>query len=224
MLYDASVPTTEYIFGESVTGFDEDVDGVTVSFRRAAPRRFDLIVGADGLHSAVRRIAFGPESVCVRPLDCYIAWFTAPALPGLDLEGWFLMQNAPGGLVASIRPGRLAGEIKAGLSYRSTSSGDNLADAPEQKDIVAARFADVGWPVPRLLDAMQSATDFVLDALGQVHLNSWSTGRAVLLGDAAYCASPLTGLGHQPRAGRCVCAGRRAGRRGRRPPAGVRAV
>src|SRR5438309_186574 len=82
-------------------------DGFTVAFERSGPRRFGLVVGADGLHSAVRALAFGPEAALVRPLGVHTAWFTAHG--ELDLDGWYLMHNAPGGLVASARPGRLPG-------------------------------------------------------------------------------------------------------------------
>ena len=150
-------------------------------------------MGADGLHSVVRALAFGPESACVRPLGCYTAWFTAPADP--DLDGWYLMHNAPGGRVASLRPGRLPAETKAGLSFRSAPLPDRRRDPDEQRDLLADRFAGVGWKVPGLLAAMRTAPDFTFDAMGQVHLDRWSRGRVVLLGDAGYCPTPLTGLG-----------------------------
>lgn len=111
LLHEASLPDTEYLFDDTVTGIDQDADAVTVTFEKAAPRRFGLVVGADGPHSVVRALAFGPEQDFVRPLGLYTAWFTAT--DDLELDGWYLMHNAPGGLVASARPGRLPGEIKA---------------------------------------------------------------------------------------------------------------
>src|SRR5215469_12454672 len=104
VLYEASLPGTEYLFDDTITGIEQDDRGVSVAFERAASRRFALVVGADGLHSTVRRLAFGADSDCLRPFDLYNAWFTAPA--DIDLDGWFLMYNAPGGRVASARPGR----------------------------------------------------------------------------------------------------------------------
>jgi 2-polyprenyl-6-methoxyphenol hydroxylase-like FAD-dependent oxidoreductase len=193
LLYEASRPGTEYLFDDTITGLEQDETGVSVTFEKATPRRFGLVVGADGLHSVVRGLAFGPESGCVRPLGCYTAWFTARA--GLDLGGWYLMHNAPGGLVASARPGRLPGEIKAGLSFRAEPLAYDRRDVAAQQDILARRFAGVGWEAPRLLTAMRSASDFFFDSLGQVHLDHWAAGRAVLLGDAGYCPTPLTGLG-----------------------------
>jgi 2-polyprenyl-6-methoxyphenol hydroxylase-like FAD-dependent oxidoreductase len=193
LLYEASQPGTEYLFDDTITGLDQDESGVTVTFERAAPRRFGLVIGADGLHSAVRALAFGPESGCVRPLGAYNAWFTAPA--DLDLGGWYLMYNAPGGRVASARPGRMPGEIKAGLSFRSEPLAYERRDVAAQQDILAQRLAGAGWETARLLDLMRTAPDFFFDAMGQVHLDHWSSGRTALVGDAGYCPTPLTGLG-----------------------------
>ncbi|NMN98699.1 FAD-dependent monooxygenase [Antrihabitans stalactiti] len=193
VLYESTVADTEYLFDETITGIDQDADGVTVTFEKAPPRRFAFVVGADGLHSVVRKLAFGAEADHFRPLDLYTAWFTAPA--DFELDGWYQMYNAPGGLVASARPGRLPGENKAGLSFRSAPLDYDRRDIEAQKRIVEERFAHVGWETPKLLAAMLSAPDFTFDSMGQVHLDSWSRGRVALLGDAGYCPSPLTGLG-----------------------------
>ncbi len=193
VLHRATLPGTEYVYGDTITGLDQDDDGVTVTFEQAAPRRFGMVIGADGLHSAVRAIAFGPESRTTRPIGGYISWFTAPA--DIDLHGWYLMYNAPGGLVASARPGRLPHEIKAGFGFRSDPIAYDRGDVDRQREIVAQRFAGVGWEVPKLVAAMREAPDFAFDAMSQVHLDRWSAGRVALLGDAGYCATPLTGLG-----------------------------
>jgi len=193
VLYEASPPDTEYLFDDTITGIDQDAAGVNVTFERAAPRRFALVLGADGLHSTVRRLAFGPDAACLRPFDLYNAWYTARA--GVDLDGWFLMYNAPGGLVAGVRPGRDAGEVKVMLGFRSAAGGYERLGRERQQELIADRFAGAGWEVPRLLAAMPGAADFSFDSMGQVHLDEWSCGRIVLLGDAGYCPSPLTGLG-----------------------------
>ncbi|MFI9024336.1 FAD-dependent oxidoreductase [Streptomyces sp. NPDC053560] len=193
LLYEATLPDTEYLFDDTVTGLHQDASGVTVTFEKAESRRFGLVVGADGLHSVVRALAFGPESQYVHPLDLYTAWFTVT--DELALDGWYQMHNAPGGLVASARPGRLPGEIKAGLSFRAKQLSYDRRDASEQQDLIARRFAHAGWEVPRLLRAMRAAPDFFFDSMGQVRLDQWSRGRVALLGDAGYCPSPLTGLG-----------------------------
>src|SRR3954452_11097186 len=193
VLLDATRNGVEYVYGDSITALDDDGDGVAVTFERSAPRRFDLVVGADGSHSTTRALAFGPEAEFARPLGCGTTWFTAPA--ELELDGWYLMYNAPGGLVASVRPGRLPGEHKVGLSFRSAPVALDRTDVAGQKALVAQRFAGAGWEVPRLIDAMHGADDFAFDWLAQVHLPEWSRGRVVLLGDAAWSPTPLTGLG-----------------------------
>ncbi len=197
VLYEASLPGTAYLFDDTITGIEQDESGVTVTFERAPSRRFALVIGADGLHSTVRRLAFGPDSACLRAFDLYNAWFTAPA--GIDLGGWFLMYGAPGGLVASARPGRHGEEIKAGLSFRSEPLQYERRDRAAQQELLASRFAGAGWEVPRLLDAMRRASDFYFDVVGQVHLDEWARGRVVLLGDAGYSPSPLSGLARASR-------------------------
>ncbi|HEY3607568.1 MAG TPA: FAD-dependent monooxygenase [Pseudonocardiaceae bacterium] len=193
VLYDATRPTTEYLFNDTITGLRQDDDGVDVTFENAAPRRFAFVVGADGLHSVVRSLAFGPESDYLRPIDCYTAWFTTPA--GGDLDGWFLMFNAPGGLVVSVRPGRLPGENKVGLSFRAAPIAYDRRNVAAQKEILTQRFAGLGWRTPDLLASAHTASDFFFDSMGQVRMDTWSRGRVALLGDAGYCPTPLTGLG-----------------------------
>lgn len=192
ILYEAARPGVSYLFDDSITAVEQDADTVLVSFEKAASRRFDLVVGADGLHSVVRGCAFDTEQEPFHPLDVLNAWFTIPA--EIDLDDWYLMHNAPGGRVASIRPGRLSAEQKAGLSVRSAESIDR-GDIEAQLNLLERHFADVGWEVPRLLRAARSASDFYLESMGQVRMDRWSRGRVVLLGDAGYCPSPLTGLG-----------------------------
>jgi 2-polyprenyl-6-methoxyphenol hydroxylase-like FAD-dependent oxidoreductase len=194
VLYDATRHDVEYVFDDCVTGLADDDTGVKVSFERAAPRRFDLVVGADGTHSGVRALAFGDESRYVRHLGAYTAYFTTPNRYGLD-DGWFLMHNAPGGRMAAMRPDRDPADAKAMFSFRSPPLRYDRRDIAQQQRILADRFAGMRWIVPQVLDAMWDAPDFYFDAYCQVHVPSWSNGRAVLLGDAAASPSPLTGLG-----------------------------
>ncbi|HET9849674.1 MAG TPA: FAD-dependent monooxygenase [Candidatus Dormibacteraeota bacterium] len=191
--YEASLSRTEYLFNDSITRIEQDDSGVTVEFEKAKSRRFALVVGADGLHSTVRRLAFAAESDCLQPFDLYTSWFTAAL--DIDLDGWFLMYNAPGGLVASARPGRGTDETKAGLSFRAPALMYERASRLAQEEVLRKRFAGAGWEVDRPLAAMSQAIDFYFDSVGQVHLERWARNRVVLLGDAGYCPSPLPGLG-----------------------------
>ena len=182
----------EYVFGRRVTALRQRTDDVEVTFSDGTVRPFDLVVGADGPHSGVRGLAFGPEEAVTRPLGGYMAWFTAPDHVGLD--GWFTMYNEPG-LVASMRPDRVPGRTKAGLAFLSGPLTYDRRDVAAQRRLVADRFAGSVGPAPALVDATAAADDFYLDAVAQVHMDRWAAGRVVLVGDAGYCPSPLTGMG-----------------------------
>lgn len=186
----------EWIFDDTITAMEQDPHGVTVSFRRSPTQHFDLVIGADGLHSAVRTFGFGPTEKTVRPLGLSTAWFTAPAFT--DLDGWYQMYNHPGGLVASIRPGRQPNESKASLSFRvrpRDTVDTRHRDRTGKFAQLEQRFLGVEWHVPRLLEAARSAPDFAFDSLGTTRLDRWWNGRVVLIGDAAACPTPLSGLG-----------------------------
>ena len=194
LLVDASVEAgASYVFGTRISSLVDGPDGVDVTLIDGTELTVDLVIGADGPHSATRRLAFGPEEDFVHPAGGYMAWFTAPE--SATLHGWYQMFNAPGGLVASLRPGREPGVAKASLSFASGPLAYDRHDIEAQRRLLNDRFAGVGWRVPDLLRAAGGADDFYLDALVQVHMNSWARGRIALVGDAAYCPSPLTGLG-----------------------------
>ncbi|MEV7616327.1 FAD-dependent monooxygenase [Streptomyces sp. NPDC089799] len=192
MLYEATRGTTEYLFGDSVTGLTEDPDGVLVTFGHAPPRRFDLVVGADGLHSRTRALAFGPEQRYVRHLGIYTAIFSLDNYLGLRNTGQLY---AAGGLAANMFTARANTEARAALHFAAEDLEYDRRDPAQQKRIVAERFAGEGWEVPRLLEEMAAASDFFFDANAQVEMDRWSEGRVVLLGDAGYCAGPTSGRG-----------------------------
>jgi 2-polyprenyl-6-methoxyphenol hydroxylase-like FAD-dependent oxidoreductase len=120
-------------------------------------------------------------------------WFTAPDTVGLN--GWYQMYQAPGGLNASLRPSHDPAIAKAGLAFRSDPLSYDRGDLDEQRGLLAARFAGAGWQSDVLVAAARRADDFYFDAFAQVHMDSWSSGRITLVGDAGYCASPLSGMG-----------------------------
>jgi 2-polyprenyl-6-methoxyphenol hydroxylase-like FAD-dependent oxidoreductase len=191
ILYDASAAGATYRFGDRITTLTQDATGVDVTYASGDRDRFDVVVGADGVRSAVRALAFGPHTDFVRPLGGYGAYYSVPD-PG-DLDHWFEMFNAPGGLVAGIRPEH-GGTAKASLSFRTTEQYERLS-RDQQKRLLAERFAGVGWRVPSFLAAMADAPDFYFDEISQVRVEKWARGRVVLLGDAGYCGSPLAGMG-----------------------------
>ncbi|RDI54190.1 FAD-dependent monooxygenase [Nocardia mexicana] len=188
----------DYVFGDSITAVAQDETGVHVEFETGEPRRFDLLIGADGVHSTVRRLQFGRDEQFVRDLGCYIALYSTPT--SLDLEGWQLMYTIPGG---DGRPGRTAGlspqagtdAALAGFFLRSAPLRYDRDDVDAQKRIVVRAFEGGGWEIPRMLSAIWDAPEFYFDRVSQVQMPAWSRGRSVLLGDAAYCASPMSGIG-----------------------------
>jgi 2-polyprenyl-6-methoxyphenol hydroxylase-like FAD-dependent oxidoreductase len=193
VLYGATAADTDYRFGSRITELTRDDDAVTATLSDGTTLRADMVVGADGPHSAVRRLAFGPEEKFVRPLGGYHAWFTAPDTVGLN--GWFLIYQAPGGLNASMRPSHDPSIAKAGLAFRSEPLGYDRRNVEEQRELLAARFRGAGWQSDALIAAAREADDFYFDAFAQVHMDTWSSGRIALVGDAGYCASPLSGMG-----------------------------
>jgi len=193
VLYNATKATTEYRFGNRISELEQDADGVTVKLADGSAERVDLVVGADGPHSAVRRMVFGPEEQFIKPMGGYNAWFSAPDTVGLD--GWYLLYQAPGGLNASMRPSHDPAIVKAGLAFQSPPITYDRKDLDEQRRLLAERFAGAGWQCDALLEAAREADDFYFDSFAQVHMPSWSSGRVTLVGDAGYCASPLSGMG-----------------------------
>jgi 2-polyprenyl-6-methoxyphenol hydroxylase-like FAD-dependent oxidoreductase len=187
VLFQSTRDDTEYMFGDSVASLEQDDDGVNVTFTHAAPRRFALVIGADGVHSNIRRLAFGPEDSFARDLGMYASIFTTPNFAGLDREGQ--LYSAPGrtaGLFAAGPPGHAIAQLyftAPGLRY-------DPHDTAGQREIVAARFGGLGWQVPRLLAEMETASDFYFDTTSQIHMETWSNGRVALIGDAGYAAGP----------------------------------
>jgi 2-polyprenyl-6-methoxyphenol hydroxylase-like FAD-dependent oxidoreductase len=182
----------EIIYGDAISSLREDADGVAVEFRHAAARRFDLVVGADGLHSSVRQLSFGDEAPFLHEMGIGLAVFTIPNY--LGLADWQIAHRTEGGgyVVYTARQNR---ELRIALGFAATTADECRGDVAAQKELVARRGADLGWEVPRFVREMQNSNDFYFGAVAQVKMEHWSNGRIVLLGDAAYCPSPLSGQG-----------------------------
>ncbi|MGC4940868.1 FAD-dependent monooxygenase [Kribbella sp. DT2] len=189
----AATPDVEYLYGDSISGLTDTADGVRVSFTGGAVREFDLVVGADGVHSRVRALAFGPEEEFVHHLGGYGAYFTIPAPE--DLDGWLKIHTAPGGRWVGLRPDHDPRFARALLSFRSPVIRYNRRDVSEQKALLHKTFQGAGWYTREILDGMDAGDDFYFDSTSRVVVPEWSRGRVVLLGDAGYCGSPLAGYG-----------------------------
>jgi 2-polyprenyl-6-methoxyphenol hydroxylase-like FAD-dependent oxidoreductase len=185
ILYEASRDSTEILFDDTMTALSQDDDGVDVTFEKAAPRRFELVIGADGLHSMTRRLAFGRDSEFVRHMGLYVA--TMPLNGPAEHERDVVLHNAPGRMVA-IHPVR--GRALAAFIFRSPAvEGFNYRDIGQHKRILTDAYAGGGWRVPELLDRARAAEDLWLDSVSQVRLDRWANGRVALVGDAASSVS-----------------------------------
>ncbi|MFI5531601.1 FAD-dependent monooxygenase [Kitasatospora sp. NPDC051853] len=192
VLYEAGLPHTEYLFGDSVTGLTETAEGVRVTFRTAAPRTFDLVVGADGLHSTVRRIAFGPEERYVTHLGHYAATWKLPNHLGLGRETVGL--NAPG-VLAQLGGGHPDPEVAdAFVVFAAPRLAYDRRDLGQQKALIAERLAGLGWETPAMLASLRGAEELYLDSISRADVPRWAAGRTVLLGDAA-CGATIGGMG-----------------------------
>ncbi|MFD8087053.1 FAD-dependent monooxygenase [Kitasatospora sp. NPDC059722] len=182
----------EYLFDDSIASLTDGPDGVKVTFDSGRTQVFDLVLGADGLHSRTRDLAFGPENRYVRDLGHYISIFSVPNR--LDLDREELTYVGAGRTVLTYSTARDTG-AKAMFLFASEPLTYDHRDRAEQQRLLASAYAGEGWEVPGLLEGMASAPDFYFDSLSQVHMDRWSQGRVALLGDAACCASPASGQG-----------------------------
>jgi 2-polyprenyl-6-methoxyphenol hydroxylase-like FAD-dependent oxidoreductase len=187
ILYEHSRELASYRFGDSIASLVEHPRGVDVRFESGLEETYDLVIGADGMHSVVRRLAFAFEQVRERHLGYYVAGWEAPNT--LGLTGDSLLYNVPGKLASVGVDGRDPALLQTLFVFKSPLLSYNRRDLDEQKAILRGAFAGVGWHAPVLLDALPAATELYFDAIGRVQVDRWSSGRTVLLGDAGYGAT-----------------------------------
>jgi 2-polyprenyl-6-methoxyphenol hydroxylase-like FAD-dependent oxidoreductase len=192
LLHEATLPRTEYLFGDSIATLDNRGPGVDVTFESGSTRTFDLVIGADGLHSNVRKLVFGPEDRFIRRLGTHAAIFTVPNF--LDLDYW-QMWHYGDSTMAGVYSARNNAEARAMLGFMDDELRLDYRDTEAQFDEVERRMSDDGWVRPQLLQYMRNAPDFYFDEMAQIVMDHWSIGRVALVGDAAYCCSPLSGQG-----------------------------
>lgn len=192
-IYAATAGEVETIFGDSIAAINEDALGVHVTFEHGASRRFDMVVGADGLHSRVRELVFGDEKQFETYLGYKVAAFELSGYRPRD-ELTYVSHATPGRQVSrfSMRDDRTLFLFV----YHDPDAGEhNSLAEPERKATLREVFKDVGWECPQILKWLDDADEFYFDRISQIQMNSWSEGRTVLVGDAAACVSLLAGEG-----------------------------
>ncbi|CAM1508993.1 Fc.00g027320.m01.CDS01 [Cosmosporella sp. VM-42] len=193
----------EYIFGDHLEELEEDGTKVNVRFAKSGEKRaYDLLVGADGLHSQTRKMAWGIEGEKgrVKRLGLYGAFFSIP--PEETDTMWRRCFHTEGRRVMMLRPDKQSGQTSALLHIVNEKdkrfpevAANGRRNSEAQKALIKEYFQDAGWESQRIIREMMVTKDFYYEIMAQIKMEKWSKGRVVLLGDAAYCASPMSGMG-----------------------------
>jgi 2-polyprenyl-6-methoxyphenol hydroxylase-like FAD-dependent oxidoreductase len=182
----------EFIFSDTVVTVREDEGGVAITTLSGRHRRFDLLVGADGMYSNIRQICFGPHPKYFRPTGMCVVNFTTPNILGLDAWQFACWE---GDVRYIVYPARENRELRVFLLFGTDNGGNGLRDPGTQRRIAVEHCGALSWRMPELVSPLMTTDDFYFGEVGQIKMNRWWGGRIALTGDAAYCPSPLTGQG-----------------------------
>jgi 2-polyprenyl-6-methoxyphenol hydroxylase-like FAD-dependent oxidoreductase len=193
LLFEAVRGRTEVLFGDEIVGLEERPDDVWAQFGHAGARSFDLVVGADGLHSNVRRLAFGPQQQFEKDLGYVVAAFETQHYRPRD-ENVYVIYSEPGQMLArfALHDDRT---LFLFVFARDHDSSPAMPDLAAQKAMLRERFGGRGWECGQILPCLDRAEDLYFDPVAQIKMPSWSRGRVALVGDAAFCVSLMAGQG-----------------------------
>jgi len=183
----------ETLFNDSIAAIEQSDDGLRVAFDCAPPRDFDLVAGADGLHSRVRDVAFGPIDQYETDLGLRIAAFEVDRYSERD-ETSAISYSEPGRQISRIS--KRSGKTLILLAWRVDSVSGELPRTNQQRcDAIRESFAGAGWEWPQVESTLAEVDDIYFDRVSQIQMPNWTNGRVALVGDAAACVSLLAGEG-----------------------------
>ncbi len=191
ILFAAGRDDVEFVFGDSIAAISQDDAGVDVSFECGAPRRFDLVIGADGLHSNVRSLVFGPESQFAAWIGAYLAVASVENYLGLRDR---MVLTSGVGRMAGVYSAAQMDDARVLFLFRPPHPLDyHHRDIEAQKLLLRNAFDDLGPRVARMLDEAEASEAFYFDSIAQLRLPTWSSGRVSLVGDSGYCPGAAVG-------------------------------
>lgn len=193
IFYRATADRVRYVFGESINALRQNDTGVEVSFDHGRPATFDVVIGADGIHSNVRALGFGPEGPCLRHLGPYAAVWDLPGDAFAPGAGYFYSHPGRTVLVERPRDGAPARAF-ATFVHRDPGSLDRH-DIGSVTEALRGAFYEDRWRTAEVIDTLPSSGDVYFDTVSQVRMERWSSGRIALVGDAAYAPAFLSGQG-----------------------------
>jgi 2-polyprenyl-6-methoxyphenol hydroxylase-like FAD-dependent oxidoreductase len=193
LLFEKIKGTTRVIFGDEIVGLQQKRDYVQVRFKHVGERRFDLVIGADGLHSNVRRLVFGTQDRFEKQLGYMAAAFEVCGYRPRD-ENVFVIYGEPGRMLGRFA---LRGDRTIFLFVFGADVGHFPAmnDLSAQKALLREKFGEAKWECPRILGELDRIQELYLDRVSQIRMERWSRGRVALAGDAAFCVSLMAGQG-----------------------------
>jgi 2-polyprenyl-6-methoxyphenol hydroxylase-like FAD-dependent oxidoreductase len=191
IIFDAVCERATVRFDDSIAQIEQAADGVDVTFASGRTSHYDAVIVAEGVGSSTRELVFPGENK-PRWMNLTIAYFSIPAKPG---DSQYARQyNTVGGRGATLKPAQ-GGKLGAYVGVHKAPDGKTQRDVQQQRRFIEEQFAHDGWEFPRILDAMKTVDDFYFDVLRQVRMARWSDQGVALVGDAAWCPTPLTGIG-----------------------------